>query len=182
MAYLDDGEAYKKHCKKMADGFKKKLFEPQIMDRTAKICFIHPDAVSDLSVPLDLSNRAVGFLVNMPPNENTTQLGAWFQMAKGMGEYRAGQFEESIKWLSKSRQQLKNAPEGTATDDLFLAMAHLKLGRLPEARMYYQRARDVIDKLPRAGLADVGTTGVENWLICQTVYREARGMFGTGGK
>jgi serine/threonine protein kinase/uncharacterized protein HemY len=182
VAYLDDHEAYKKHCKKIADNFKKKLFEPQILDRTAKVCFIHPDAVGDLSVPLDMSMRAVGMVANMPPNENTTQLAAWFHMAKGMGEYRAGHFEESIKWISKSREQLKNSPEGTATDDLFLAMAHQKVGKLPEAKMYFQRARDVIDKLPRAGLADIGTSGVENWLICQTVYREATAMLGTGGK
>jgi tetratricopeptide (TPR) repeat protein len=180
VAYLDDREAYKKHCKKMADNFKKKLFEPQMLDRTAKICFIHPDAVADLSVPLDMSMRALGIIPNMPQNENTAQLAAWFQMAKGMGEYRAGHFEESIKWIGKSRDGLKNAPAGTATDDLFLAMAHQKLGKLPEAKMYFQRAKEVIDKLPRAGLADIGQNGVENWLIAQTVYREAMGMFGTG--
>jgi hypothetical protein len=103
-------------------------------------------------------------------------------MAKGMGEYRAGHFEESIKWISKSREQLKNAPDGTATDDLFLAMAYQKLGKAPEAKMYFQRARDVIDKLPKAGVSDIGATGVENWLICQTIYREAKAMLGTGGK
>jgi len=131
-------------------------------------------------VPLEMSTRAVGMLAQMNPGDDTMQLAAWFSMAKGMGEYRVGHFEESIKWIGKSRDALKNAPAGAATDDLFLAMAHHKLRKLPEATMYFQRAKDAIDKLPRAGLADIGTGGVENWLICQTVYREAMGMFGTG--
>ena len=77
---------------------------------------------------------------------------------------------------------MKNSPAGTATDDLFLAMAHQRLGKGPEARMYFQRAKEAIEKLPRAGLADVGQNGVENWMIAQTVYREAMGMMGTSAK
>jgi hypothetical protein len=33
--------------------------------------------------------------------------------------------------------------------------------------------------LPKVGLGDLGQGGVENWLICQTVYREATAMLGT---
>ena len=43
-----------------------------------------------------------------------------------------------------------------------------------------QRAKIAIDSLPKAGLADLGGTetgGVENWLIVQTVYREASELF-----
>ena len=106
-------------------------------------------------------------------------LAAWFYMGKGMGEYRMGRFEEAIKWLNKSRDSLKNAPAGIATDDLFLAMAHQRLGKGPEAKVYYQRAKEAVEKLPKAGLADVGQNGLENWMICQTVYREAKGMMGS---
>ena len=54
------------------------------------------------------------------------------------------------EWLGKSRDLLKDAPAGVANDDLFLAMAHQKLGRAPEAKMYYQRAKEAIDRLPKA--------------------------------
>ena len=93
-----------------------------------------------------------------------------------------GRYEEAIKWLTRCRDGLKSAPAGTATADLFLAMANQKLGKGPEAKMYYLRAKEAIDKLPKAGMADVGDTGVENWLICQTVYREASAMLADKGK
>jgi len=184
VAYVDDRETYKKHCRKMVEYFSKRPFEALVNDRTAKICFILPDSVPDLSVPMNMSNLAIGMVKNMPEGADggqaRAQLAAWFYMAKGMGEYRMGRFEEAIKWLNKSRDELKNAPAGIATDDLFLAMAHHRLGKGPEAKMYYQRAKEAIEKLPKAGLADIGQNGLENWMICQTVYREAMGMMGTG--
>jgi len=186
VAYVDDREAYKKHCRKMVEYFSKRPFEALVNDRTAKICFILPDSVPDLSVPMNMSNLAIGMVKNMPEGADggqaRAQLAAWFYMAKGMGEYRMGRFEEAIKWLNKSRDELKNAPAGIATDDLFLAMAHQRLGKGPEAKMYYQRAKEAIEKLPKAGLADIGQNGLENWMICQTVYREAMGMMGTGAQ
>ena len=63
-----------------------------------------------------------------------------------------------------------------ATADLFLAMANQKQGKAPEAKMHFLRARELVEKLPKAGIADLDTGGVENWLICQTVYREASAM------
>jgi hypothetical protein len=65
-----------------------------------------------------------------------------------------------------------------ATADLFLAMANRRLNKSPEAKLHYLRAKEAIEKLPKAGMGDTGTVGVENWMICQTVYREARAMFG----
>jgi tetratricopeptide (TPR) repeat protein len=116
--------------------------------------------------------------------DDLTPLAAWLYMAKGMGEYRMGRFEESIKWMTRASDGLKNAsaPAGKATADLFLAMGNQKLGKRPEAKICYERAKETIEKLPKAGLAVIGENGVENWLICQTVYREAIGMMGTGAK
>ncbi len=102
-------------------------------------------------------------------------------MAKGMGEYRTGRYEEAIKWLIRCHDGLMTkaqAEAGVATADLFLAMANHRLGKAPESKMYYLRAKDAIDKLPKAGVADVMGSGVENWMICQTVYREAASMLG----
>src|SRR5947209_19597735 len=81
LAYVDDREGYRKHCKKMVEVFGKRLFEPLVNDRTAKICFILPDSVPDLSVPMDMSNRAIGMVANMPQGDDggqaRTQLAAW---------------------------------------------------------------------------------------------------------
>jgi hypothetical protein len=166
----------------MVEYFAKRPFEPLINDRAAKVCFILPDGVPDLSVAVNMSNVAIAMIPNIPEGDDRTVLSAWFYMGKGMGEYRMGRFDEAIKWLNKSRDGLKSAPSGVATIDLFLAMANQRLGKGPEAKMYYQRAKMAIDKLPKAGMADLGKDGVENWMICQAVYREAMGMMGTGEK
>jgi tetratricopeptide (TPR) repeat protein len=189
VAYLDDREAYKKHCKKLVENFENTLLNPYIDDRSAKVCFILPDSMPDLSIPMNMSNRAVGLIGTRADGqgvsqENLTPLAPWFYLGKGMGEYRMGRFEESIKWLNKSRDGLKatSAAAGAATADLFLAMAHHRLGKGPEAKLYYLRAKEAMEKLPKVGVADLGSNGVENWLIFQTVYREASGMIGQAGE
>jgi tetratricopeptide (TPR) repeat protein len=189
VAYLDDREAYRKHCKKLVENFGNTLFSPYVDDRSAKVCFILPDSLPDLTVPMNMTNRAVAMIGGKVDGagvaqENLSSLAPWFYLAKGMGEYRMGRFEEAIKWLSKSSDGLKGTATqaGRATADLFLAMAHQKLGKAPEAKLYYLRGKEAVEKLPKVGLADVGSGGVENWLICQAVYREATGMMGTGAR
>jgi tetratricopeptide (TPR) repeat protein len=186
IAYLDDREAYKKHCKKLVDDFGNKLFEPFVDERSSKVCFILPDSMPDLSVAMTMCNRGVGRIGTRADGgglaqESLTPLAPWFYLGKGMGEYRTGHDEEAIKWLTRSHDGLSGkagADAGAATADLFLAMANRRLNKAPEAKLHYLRAKEAIAKLPKAGLADGGTVGVENWMICHTVYRETRAMFG----
>ena len=91
VAYLDDREAYKRHCKKLVANFGNKLFELYVDDRSAKVCFILPDSMPDLTVPMSMTNRAIALIGTKSDGdgitqENLTPLAPWFWMAKGMGE------------------------------------------------------------------------------------------------
>jgi serine/threonine protein kinase/tetratricopeptide (TPR) repeat protein len=183
LAYLDDRDAYRKHCQRLVVKVNT-AFWAEIRDRSAKLCFVMPGAMEDLSKPMEMANLAVTLGSAPTPNpqgktdENGQSMVPWFQLCKGMGEYRTGQINDAITSLNEARSGLKT-PAGTATVDVFLAMTHHRLGKIPEAKLYYQRAKDVIEKLPKPGLGDLGQNGIENWLILQTVYREATGMMGT---
>jgi serine/threonine protein kinase/tetratricopeptide (TPR) repeat protein len=183
MAYLNDQDAYRKHCRKLVDNWGNALLKPFHDERSAKICFVMPNSIPDLAPAMTMANRAVAMaspgadvtLEEFADEKEANTVKPWFFLSKGMGEYRIGRYDEAIKWLLRARSGLK-APAGSATADLFLAMTHHRLGKAPEAKMFYQRAKESIETLPKLGLADLSgpsTGGVENWLICQTVYREA---------
>jgi WD40 repeat protein len=66
----------------------------------------------------------------------------------GVAHYRAGNYEESIAALEKSRQL--QARQLAALDYLFLAMAHWKLGHKDEALSWRAQALECMQKNPEA--------------------------------
>src|SRR5258705_13506503 len=129
-------------------------------DRSAKVCFILPNSMADLSVPMNMTNRAVGMIAsrgdgNGVTQENLTPLAPWLWMAKGMGEYRTGRYEEAIKWLIRCHDGLMTkaqAEAGVATADLFLAMGNHRMGKAPEAKVVYLAGKDAISKRAKEGV------------------------------
>jgi hypothetical protein len=105
----------------------------------------------------------------------------WYQLAKGLSEYRAGRPEEAAKHLDQSRQSLAS-PAARATADLLLAMAYKKAGREDSARAAAEQSRRRFD----GGLVDPPPYGApfeldssfENWLIYWIVLREAEATLG----
>lgn len=61
----------------------------------------------------------------------------------GRGAVRAGHWDEAIAALQKS-MDLRNG--GMSADWFFLAMAHLQLGHKEEARTWYDKAVEWMDK------------------------------------
>jgi tetratricopeptide (TPR) repeat protein/serine/threonine protein kinase len=83
----------------------------------------------------------------------------WWQTL-GWAHYRAGAWKESIAALEKSIELNK---AGADPDQwLFLAMAHWKLGQKEEARQWYDRSVQWIDKNPEALEKEQRTRVVED--------------------
>src|SRR5262249_22089469 len=82
---------------------------------------------------VDLAKKAV----ELAPKE-----GAYWNTL-GVAHYRAGDWKAAIAALDKSRE-LRTG--GDVFDFFFLAMAHHKLGNQDEARKYYDRAVEWLDK------------------------------------
>ena len=55
----------------------------------------------------------------------------------GVAHYRAGDYQDAIKWLDDSMQSSNG---GNARDEFFLAMAHERLGNHSQAKEYYNQA------------------------------------------
>jgi tetratricopeptide (TPR) repeat protein len=64
----------------------------------------------------------------------------------GAAHYRAGNWKESVKALEESMARRKG---GDGQDWFILAMAHCRLGDKPEARRWYDRASDWMEKNKR---------------------------------
>jgi WD40 repeat protein/tetratricopeptide (TPR) repeat protein len=127
LLHIGDVDGFRRHCRDMLQRFGQ-TDEPLIAERTAKVCLLLPDAVADQNVVQRLAQRAV------TGTEKNLGYG-WFQLAKGLAEYRAGQFERSIEWLRESQKDRYASLGGSkALAHLFLAMAQHRLGRADEAR------------------------------------------------
>jgi eukaryotic-like serine/threonine-protein kinase len=171
LAYLDDTEAYRAHCRAMLERFGDTK-DQLVADRLGKTCLLLPSAGGDVERLNELIDRALS------PGPESRNL-RWFQMAKGMAEYRAGHFEAAIDWLTRSRQAHDNLA-ALATIETFLAMANYRLGHESDARTQLGLATHRVEtQLPKAGVDALPATGeMENWLIAHVALREAEALIG----
>jgi tetratricopeptide (TPR) repeat protein len=140
-----------------------------IRERTAKTCLLIPGAVQDPAPLLKILDEVVKSGQPYLP---------WFQMGKGMGEYRMARYAAAIESVTTAEPNLQSR-QGEVTCALFRAMALHKMGKAAEARAAFDRAIQSLqrgDQTP--GVDDLGYDGVENWLICHIALREAQQTLG----
>jgi tetratricopeptide (TPR) repeat protein len=168
--WAEDTDGYRAVCKSMLERFG----HPEPTDlwsnqRLALICLLTPDAVPDLQVPA----RLAAFAVDAEPDN------PWFLLTLGAARYRAGEFQEAIDLFHRALQGRWSDEEesrvcGTALIDLFLSLAHDRLGEADEAR---QRLHDAVQRIDEAAAQGEGrgNRGKEwhIWAACQVLRREA---------
>ena len=126
--------------------------------------------LGDLGPVLELADRAVtGTEQNIVYD--------WFLLARGMADYRAGQFANAIDCLNKVLSMNRDTPYRTdrslpATAYLFLAMAHHHLGRVHEARHALNQATELMEQ-PCPFAAGCRFFHYPDWLRFQLVRPEA---------
>jgi hypothetical protein len=144
-----------------------------VADRTAKTCMLLPDATRDLGGQLRLVD------VVFAPGSGDEAAQPWFQMLKGLAEYRQGNYAAAVDCLEESRPAFAGtfAP-AKATATFLLAMAHHRLGHTEQGRALFSEARQYMDReMPSAGEDDLAGVNVEDWLICHVIRREADAHF-----
>src|SRR5262249_8790388 len=144
-------EGYRRACREMLARFRN-TDNPEVADRTAKVCSLAPDAVSDFAPVLALADRAVTGTEKHPYRR-------WFVLTKGLAEYRAGHYAAPVEWLNRFSPRL-NGIHWDATAFAVLAMAKHKLGSAPgaeaaqlagDARAALNRAQAILSqKMPDA--------------------------------
>lgn len=164
--HLGDRAAYRETCRRLLERFGGSSVSV-FRERAAKAALLAPPPEGELE-------RLTGLIDSALTPEAQAGLPAafvqWFQLTKGMAEYRAGRYEQAVEWLLKPRGVL--TPAGVATADLYLAMAYRRAGRAAEAAAALERATRAMDKsAPPAG----GDRGIEalNWVVAELTRREA---------
>jgi eukaryotic-like serine/threonine-protein kinase len=167
--YLGDEDGYRRQCQEMLQRFGS-TDNPYVAERTAKTCLLVPDAAADKDTVQQLAQRAVA---------STQAVGGigWFQLNKGIAEYRAGRPEQALHWLGESQKQSYSSQgPHKAMAELFRAMAHARLGRTGEARQTCRQAAMLIDtEMRRWETANVNPIN-EDWLKAAIVRKEAEAL------
>jgi serine/threonine protein kinase/Flp pilus assembly protein TadD len=167
---VGDRAGYRRYCREMLRRFGHAA-QPEIIERTAKICLLAPEGIGDLPDDLPRPQQLARQVVT-----GTEQNGyyPYFQLAMGIAEYRAGRFAQSVEWLTKTRQTfLRNSPLYQTLVELFLAMSYQRLGRGGEARQTLEHASKVLDgQLEKWKQNEVDPAWLD-WLMCLLVRPEA---------
>jgi hypothetical protein len=104
---------------------------------------------------------------------------SWFQLGKGIAEYRAGNDKGAIEWLERAAPGVNGSGHAAATCGFIRTMALHRLGRHAEATESFDAAERRWTSLGNTlGEDDLADSDVENWLVCQVLRREAITLLG----
>ena len=124
---------------------------------------------SGWSVPAQLAETAV------TRGTNHVRL-PYFQLVKGLVEYRQGRFDSAVEWAQKSLSSSGTNYTTAASAGAVLAMAQQQLKQTDKARKSLAQATQVFEtKLPKQESGDLGENWPE-WLIARIFLREAKGV------
>jgi hypothetical protein len=173
---LENGDVagYRARCQKMVASFGASK-DPGTLDKTAKASLLAAEAGFDPRAVCQLADQAV----------TLGKDGIWiayFQLVKGLAEYRAGNFASAVGWVGKCIGQ-PGAVGGTApsgTRDVaacaVLAMAQHRLQRPDEARDALAKAVELMNtKLPKLENHALGDNWID-WLIAHILLGEAQSL------
>jgi serine/threonine protein kinase/tetratricopeptide (TPR) repeat protein len=96
----------------------------------------------------------------------------WALHILGGAHYRAGNPEQALLQLRNSVQ----TGWDQGLNEFFLALAQHRLGRIPEARYWLDRATEHLDRVSPAIPGEPAATGEPDWLEAQVLRREAEAL------
>jgi eukaryotic-like serine/threonine-protein kinase len=162
-----DVDAYRRHCARVVERFGK-TDDPVVAERMAKDCLILPSSGADLDAVASMIDSA---LVANPDHWAT----GFFHFAKGLSEYRQGNFASAVQWMQKALENPKEFHFRDAQAYLVLAMAHHQLNQFDEARASFAQGMAVIETRPKPGSGGLGVDW-NDWIVVHVLQREAAAL------
>jgi serine/threonine protein kinase/Tfp pilus assembly protein PilF len=160
-------EVYREHCRKSAERFGKSS-DPFTAERIAKDCLILPASGADLDVVAKMADTAAAIT-----NHWATP---WFQLVKGLAEYRQGRLTAAVEWMNKALTEAGKEMERDVQAYMVLAMAQYQLKLADEAQAAFVRGAEIERmKLLKFENGDLGGYW-QDWIIAHALMREARAM------
>ena len=138
---LGDVEGYRRDCREMLQRFGGSP-DRDVCEHIARLCALMPDAVPNLKQVGEIADRAVA--LGGPPEGSDQR--AWYELAKGMVEYRMGNFDAAADWLEKALKVKGWRPRRDEVASFFLAMAQYQRGQREEARQTLRQAIGFVEQ------------------------------------
>jgi hypothetical protein len=128
------------------------------------VCLLVSDGPWDRSKLMVLADRcaAAGAPAELLP---------WFQMTKGLADYRAGSFAQAAERLQKLSVG-PSPPSRLVTVQSYLAMAYQKLGRAGDAASVEKARREILKYLASVNNLQFSGESVVDRLVCEIACRE----------
>jgi tetratricopeptide (TPR) repeat protein len=140
--------------------------DPYTAERIAKDFLILSATGAELETAVKMAQTAV----NVPTNHPDL---TWFRLARGLADYRLGQFASAAEWM---RKVLSDAGQQTVRDaeaSLVLSMAQHELKQPDEARAALAKSIEIVDtKMPKLEDGDLGNW--IDWIFAHALLKEAR--------
>jgi serine/threonine protein kinase/Flp pilus assembly protein TadD len=169
---LGDVEGYRRVCREMLDRFGQ-TNDPQVAERVVKTCLLAPEALADLEPVLRLAEGAV-----------KKSQGTWVVLARGMDDYRAGQFARAVQRLRGLSAAGRDDPLLAAMAGVLQAMSYQRLGQPDKAHQALGKARTLMEQR----FPQIDSVGYRNhwylteWVRFRIVRREAEALIAGKGK
>jgi Flp pilus assembly protein TadD len=143
--------------------------DPNTAERFAKGFLILPGSGAELETAARMAQTAVN-----APDDHPDM--AWFRFARGLADYRLGQFGGAVDWMQKVLSGAGDVPQRDAEARFVLAMAEWHLQKAEEARVALAKGLDIVDaNLPKHGSGDLGDDWID-WVIAHALLDEAKAL------
>ena len=103
----------------------------------------------------------------------------WAEIAKGLAEYRLGNYSQALKWADKglSHESQANVYSIGVPGNQVKAMVLAQLGRLDEAKTALAAAKKLHQSFPKP--IDPWIAGWHDWYMSEILFREADALLVT---
>ena len=163
---VGDLEGYRRICRRALAQFGQTA-DAYTAERMAKDCLILPDSRVDLGAVSAWADTAV------TAGKDSDDL-PWFQLCKGLAEYRQGHFAAAVDWTQKALSRAGVNLQRDAEAYLVLAMARYGSRQADEARAAFAKGVDITErKLPNLDSGFLGDYWID-WIITHALVREAK--------
>ena len=144
-----------------------------VADQVAKACLFLPPSESDLKIASHLADVAV--------TQGVHDEGAmpFFEVCKALAEYRAGNFNEAVRWAQKSTQSTRLDACGHAY--AVLALAYWQLGQKQKARDLLAKGEALVPSVMPPSVAEDPGDAWLTWLYPRITLDEAGALIQPAG-
>jgi tetratricopeptide (TPR) repeat protein len=171
--YLGNRSTYESMCQDMLSRFGNSEV-PDALHRTSLTCLLVSPPVGDLTALEQMAEKAY---VTGGASQRAKFL---YGRGRGLAAYRAGRWDEAIKWCAESRfagQELIVSENVPMQDMLIEAMAYHQLGETATAQRLYKATIQLINKRFPTAPTQLGRSWFD-WVLYEILRREAAELLG----